>query len=691
MTAESRPKPFERQRLEEVIPHDRLTVLSNKLEAFERGDRADHPLLQEAIVVGRRIIATYDRLQWRRQHGPKPDDPAQAASQTRHIMHRPLTAKEAELNFNYAFAWCMETAERVMKTLGEQVAEEDALHIAARSLGAYAKERFITSNLPLVDFFARPHVQALGQEHADDLLAVGTHGLGRAVELYDYRKGFAFSTFAQWHIREQMQKYRRRTERIRRHENTFTALTPTDAFHPFEDSIASPNTPDPENAGIRTVEAGWLQERLGLLDVRARSMLTDRFGIGTDREGVSINSLAKKYRLSETEVERQLGEIINHLQSGEGVYAAPHPLHNQAVLRALSGASYEEVAAFWLNRYLRLRPKTVSRLLQQDWKPISARLSALMVHTDSEPVEITTPEEFEATILEYLATKKDDAPEPPKQIMRMTHWKGVDLEDITIRTGFNLIGARIHIPSEKARQLIAQGAFVWAHELQAELDLSRDALRKRIGDARFYATSPHRTWGKLIPVEVADSLRAAETTRRETQTVSQRSLYQHVGARYPRKWLAGRGADQFDKTAAQEMLEEHREHQEDFAKRTSAREVTRRLDISQTTLVRWTRELGITTTRTPLDAHLVLYSEEDIERLAEHGGTPPEETELSLGEILHSVQYQITRSALLKQIQKLIDEQGVATPIRKGRLGGVKSPHYPDWFVEELNRRYGGK
>ena len=684
MTAEQQPrKPFERQRLEEVVPHEKLTQLSHTLAGLEQTSAPDHPILHEVLMVGKRIIATYDRLQANRRSAPNAHDPTRVPGQSRRSMHTHVTSKDTGLNFNYAFAWCMETAARVSQTLGEQDLKEDVLHTAATSLRTYAKERFITSNLPLVHFYAQAHIRALGEEHVGDLLSVGARGLERAVELYDYRRGFTFSTFAKWHIREQMQKYRIRTERHARRTHTFTSLTRHEEdAQPYEDSLPAHASYEPEEVVVERAQHSWLQSRMGSLDARARSMLADRFGIGTDTGGASINALAKKYRLSEAEVERHLTEMVDHLKCGEGIYQVGHPLHTQGVLDELADASYEDVAAFWLNRYLRLRPQTVSRLLQQDWKPLTARFAAIMARAGTEAGDTVTQHVFETTILDYLAAKKDKTPAPPKQVIRMTRWIGVDLEDPTIRTSFHLIGVRVHVPPDTATRLVEQGIFVWAHELQAELDLSRDALRKRIGDGRFYTTSPHHTWEKLIPIEMANTLRG------EQNTVSQRSLYSHVGARYPRQWLEQRGAGQFDKTAAQEMLEEHRLHREDLAQKHSARDVTRLLGISQTTLTRWTRELAIATTKTPLDAHLVLYTEEDVLRLSQHAGSPPEDTELSLGEILQSVGYTITRSALLKQIQKLVSERGVPTPVRKGRLGGVKSPHYPEWFVSELNKKY---
>jgi RNA polymerase primary sigma factor len=67
-----------------------------------------------------------------------------------------------------------------------------------------AKERMINSNLRLVVHNARRytgHGVSLG-----DLVQEGIIGLNRAVEKFDWRKGFKFSTYATWWIRQACQR-----------------------------------------------------------------------------------------------------------------------------------------------------------------------------------------------------------------------------------------------------------------------------------------------------------------------------------------------------------------------------------------------------------------------------------------------------------------------------------------------------
>ncbi len=110
----------------------------------------------------------------------------------------PLLTAQQEVEL----AMQMETGQRAQKReADEDLSDEDASFLRHEiAIGDAAQKQLVQSNLRLVVALSRRYV---GRGMALlDLIQEGNVGLMRAVERFDYRRGFKFSTYATWWIRQ---------------------------------------------------------------------------------------------------------------------------------------------------------------------------------------------------------------------------------------------------------------------------------------------------------------------------------------------------------------------------------------------------------------------------------------------------------------------------------------------------------
>jgi RNA polymerase primary sigma factor len=222
-----------------------------------------------------------------------------------------------------------------------------------------AKERMINSNLRLVVHNARRY-QGHGVSMGD-LVQEGVLGLNRAVEKFDWRKGFKFSTYATWWIRQSCQRAianqsktiripvhvderRNKLARVRQQFEVAHGRAPTleelaeagelslrhaqEALDAVEASI-SLNQPvgddsaelgdlfvddeadDPEAAAVQLVRGQEVRRALETLPERERRVVELRFGL--DGEPMSLEAVGRELGIKGGRVRQLEREALERL------------------------------------------------------------------------------------------------------------------------------------------------------------------------------------------------------------------------------------------------------------------------------------------------------------------------------------------------------------------------------------------
>jgi len=273
--------------------------------------------------------------------------------------HELLTAEDER-----RLAQAMETGERARRRLASDKTSRVEHAELRRQVedGRAAKERFISANLRLVVANARRYAGPDGLDLLD-LIQEGNLGLIRAVEKFDWRKGFKFSTYATWWIRQAISRAiaaQSRTVRIPVHlheilpavragaitlraalgreptlaeiaaETGISADRVAEALEVAEtlsldrpvgedgallgDFILDADAADPEDEASRSETRQALQAALAMLPQKQAQIVADRFGL-TDGRSRPLSEIAADLGVTPERVRQIVNDALARLRA----------------------------------------------------------------------------------------------------------------------------------------------------------------------------------------------------------------------------------------------------------------------------------------------------------------------------------------------------------------------------------------
>ena len=208
-------------------------------------------------------------------------------------------------------------------TKDDEIRLAQAIEAGVEARGEDAHRQFVNSNLRLVVSIAKKY-QSSGLPLLD-IVQEGNLGLIHAVDKFDWRKGFKFSTYATWWIRQAIQRGIANSARVIRlpvHAgDMLTALLKMSLDEPVRDDgdaelgdfVQDRNAVAPFDHAATSLLPGEVAKVLAVLDDRERTILTLRFGLDGGGER-TLEEVAEHFGLTRERIRQIEARAMSKLR-----------------------------------------------------------------------------------------------------------------------------------------------------------------------------------------------------------------------------------------------------------------------------------------------------------------------------------------------------------------------------------------
>lgn len=247
--------------------------------------------------------------------------PAGLPPYLRDLYRTPLLTPAEEVASFRQMNFLRHQAEGLRQDLPADAAAVKASAIAAINdrleRAADIKNRIIKANLRLVVSIAKRHLPGAGTSGLFELISDGNMALIRAVDKFDYARGFRFSTYASWAVKRSFARSIPQAWGIlSRFQTGREELLASTRDHRSEERTADAEAPTQEAACAAVTES------LGSLDERERSIVERHFGLAGANRSRTLDEIGREFGLSKERVRQIEKRALIKLRTALGTRGA---------------------------------------------------------------------------------------------------------------------------------------------------------------------------------------------------------------------------------------------------------------------------------------------------------------------------------------------------------------------------------